>query len=174
MCEKWFPTQEFKCDNGDTVIHDVKNTYVVPPAANPKKQFGMKKAPMSFIPAPVLMELGVAMMEGGIKYGPHNFRETSIEASDYYNASIRHLMQWWEGEDIDPDSGISHVTKAIASLVVLRDAMMYGSYNDDRPPAYDPEWIKQLNRKTEMIKDKLCNTNQNPTEFRGSNLDRKV
>lgn len=31
------------------------------------------------------------------------------------------------GEDLNPDWGMWHLTKAITSLVVLRDAMMQGS-----------------------------------------------
>ena len=42
--------------------------------------------------------------------------------------------QWFEGEDIDSESGINHLTKAIASLVVIRDGMMRGNAVDDRPP----------------------------------------
>lgn len=40
-----------------------------------------------------------------------------------------------EGEDIDEESGLSHITKAITSLVVLRDAMIQGTLEDDRPPS---------------------------------------
>lgn len=172
MTEKWEPTQVFETEDGGEVIHDHKNTFVSAP--NPKKAIGTKKAPISYVPAPVLMEVGIAMMEGGIKYGPHNFRETKIDASDYYNAAIRHLMQWWEGEDIDPDSGLSHITKAIASLVVLRDSMLFGSYNDDRPPPYDPSWITKLNEMTEKMREKTCDINQNHTPSRQSGLDIKV
>lgn len=74
------------------------------------------------------------MLEGGIKYSRHNYRVARIKASDYMDACNRHMDYWWEGEDIDPDSGLSHVTKAIATLVVLRDAMIHGSFEDDRPP----------------------------------------
>jgi hypothetical protein len=45
-----------------------------------------------------------------------------------------HIIQWWEGEDVDADSGLSHITKAIASLTVLRDAMIQDMLTDDRPP----------------------------------------
>jgi hypothetical protein len=41
---------------------------------------------------------------------------------------------YWEGEDIDDESGLSHITKAIASLTVLRDAQIQGKCLDDRPP----------------------------------------
>ena len=112
---------------------------------NPKDAVGTKKPTMSTVPAPVLMELGIAMLEGALKYGRHNYRNAGVRSSVYYDAAMRHLMRWWEGEDIDPDSGISHITKAIASLVVLRDAQMTNHVAfDDRPPTSSPEWFAQL------------------------------
>jgi hypothetical protein len=41
-------------------------------------------------------------------------------------------MQWIAGEDVDPDSGVHHVSKAIAGLLVVRDAMLHGTSIDDR------------------------------------------
>lgn len=105
---------------------------------NPKDLIGVNKAPMSTVPANVMAELGVAMLEGASKYGRHNYRVAGVRASVYYDATIRHLFAWWEGEDLDPDSGMSHITKAIASLTVLRDAMIQGMSTDDRPPRSVP------------------------------------
>jgi hypothetical protein len=101
---------------------------------NPKDAIGILKAPMSTVPAPVMLEVGLALLEGAIKYGRHNYRVVGVRSSVYYDAAMRHLMAWWEGEDTDPDSGLSHITKAIASLTVLRDAMLRGKLSDDRPP----------------------------------------
>jgi hypothetical protein len=107
---------------------------------NPKDTVGRTKPPMSCVPANVLAEIGVAMHEGVTKYGRHNWRTAEVVASIYYDAALRHLFSWWEGQDEDPDSGVHHVTKAIAGLIVLRDAMMYGAIDDDRPPASAPGW----------------------------------
>ena len=101
---------------------------------NPKDMIGTRKAPMSTVPANVMAEVGVAMLEGACKYGRSNYRVAGVRMSVYYDATIRHLFSWWEGEDIDPDSQLSHITKAITSLVVLRDSMMQGMATDDRPP----------------------------------------
>jgi hypothetical protein len=101
---------------------------------NPKDAIGSNKAPMSTVPAGVLAEIGVAMLEGKAKYGAYNYRAMGVRASVYYDATMRHLMAWWEGEDTDPDSGMSHITKAITSLVVLRDAQRSEMVTDDRPP----------------------------------------
>lgn len=102
--------------------------------SNPKDTIGVRKAPLSTLPAGVLAEVGVAMLEGAAKYGRSNYREAGVRGSIYYDAVMRHLFAWWEGEDIDPDSGISHVTKAMSALLVLRDCMMQDNWTDDRPP----------------------------------------
>jgi hypothetical protein len=112
---------------------------------NPKDAIGIQKAPMSTVSGAVLAEIGVAMLDGACKYGRHNYRAIGVRSSVYYDATMRHLLSWWEGEDIDPDSGLSHVTKAITSLVVLRDAMIQEKVTDDRPPRSKPfmGWLNE-------------------------------
>lgn len=127
-------------------------------ATNPKDAVGIRKVPMSTVPANVIAEVGVAMLEGAAKYGRHNYRCAGVRASVYYDGVMRHLMAWWEGEDIDPDSGLSHVTKAITSLVVLRDAMMQGMCTDDRPPR-SAEFYPQLNAQASAVLDKYADKN---------------
>lgn len=121
---------------------------------NPKDAAGSLKAfVFSVIPQRVVAELGLALLEGALKYSRHNYRRAGVRASVYVDATGRHLAAWWEGQDTDPDSGLSHVTKAIASLTVLRDSMLQGNWVDDRPPkASDAEdWIKAMNAKAAEI-----------------------
>lgn len=122
-------------------------------ATNPKDCVGTKKVPFSPIPANVTAEVGLAMLEGARKYGRHNYRVSGVSASVYYDAAMRHLAQWWEGEDIDKDSGLPHVVKAIACLYVLRDAASRGMLTDDRPPV-SKSWMAKLNNGAEAIVDK--------------------
>jgi Domain of unknown function (DUF5664) len=140
---------------------------------NPKDAFGIKKASLSCVPSPVLMEVGIGMLEGAGKYGRHNYRIYGVRASVYYDAALRHLMSWWEGEDIDADSGLSHVTKAICSLVVLRDAMIQGKFNDDRPPV-SRAWLADLNAKAEALFEKYPDPVKPYTEADNSWLDRET
>jgi hypothetical protein len=105
-------------------------------ATNPKDAVGIKKwRYFTTVPMTVVAEIGVAMLEGARKYGRHNYRVAGVRASVYVDAAMGHIGQWWEGEDVDKDSKLSHITKAISSLVVLRDAMIQGMLTDDRPPA---------------------------------------
>ena len=96
--------------------------------------------------------MGLAMLEGAVKYGGHNYRVAGVRASVYYDAARRHLDSYWEGEDIDPDSGLPHIIKAMACLHVLRDSQLMGNHTDDRPPRL-PNGLdtKQLNAKAAEI-----------------------
>ena len=110
---------------------------------NPKDEIGTKKPRFySGLPANVTKEVSIGMMEGAIKYGRHNYRITGVRASVYIDATIGHLFDYWEGQDTDPDSNLHHITKAIASLYVLRDAQMRNMCEDDRPPKSDVEGDK--------------------------------
>jgi hypothetical protein len=131
---------------------------------NPKDAVGTKKVPFSVLPCRVLAELGLALLEGARKYGRHNWRIAGVRASVYYDASYRHLMAWWEGEDIDPDSGLSHITKAIAGLMVIRDSMIQGNWVDDRPPKVPQGWVQDLNKKAAEIIERYPNPLEPYTE----------
>lgn len=120
---------------------------------NPKDAIGVRKAPLSTVPMNVVAEVGVAMLEGAAKYGRHNYRGVGVRASVYFDATMRHLIDWWEGNDFDADSGMSHITKAIASLTVLRDAQMQNLCEDDRPPV-SAEFLARLNAAAGAILDK--------------------
>ena len=59
--------------------------------SNPKDVVGASKPPQAVVSQLVMMELGVAMLEGTCKYGRHNYREAGVRASIYYDATRRHL-----------------------------------------------------------------------------------
>lgn len=123
---------------------------------NPKDLVGSRKITFSSVPQTVMMEVAVGMFEGMSKYGRHNYRVKGARASVYYDATRRHLDAWWEGQDIDEGSGLHHIVKAITSLVVLRDAMLQGTFRDDRPPqSLDMHaFMEDLNKKTAELVDK--------------------
>jgi hypothetical protein len=133
---------------------------------NPKDAVGVRKVPISTVPCAVMLEVGLAMLEGARKYGRHNYRAAGVRASVYYDAVVgRHIMPWWEGQDIDPDSGLSHITKAIAALSVLRDSMISGNWIDDRP-IRNTIPLGELNGKAAAIIDKYPDAKEPFTEIR--------
>lgn len=132
--------------------------------SNPKDLVGPGKAPLSALPIRVLWRLGLGMLEGACKYGRHNYRAVGVRASIYFDATCRHLFGWWEGEDDDPDSAakLSHIDKAIVSLMVLRDSMLGGNWVDDRPPRA-PVDFNELHAEAQRIIDQ--HKDKNPRHY---------
>lgn len=124
--------------------------------SNPKDSIGMEKIPMSVLSGPVIYEVGLGMAEGALKYGKHNYREIGVRFSVYFDAAMRHMWAVQEGEDIDPDSGLPHIVKAMSSLHVLRDAQIRGKCYDDRPRG-TKGFIAKLNQIWKKILGKYPN-----------------
>jgi hypothetical protein len=115
----------------------------VAPDDNPKTRFGLTKPAMSVVPAPALVHLMRAMMDGARKYEPFNWRRQNVSSSIYYDAALRHLMAWFDGEEIAEDSGVHHLGHVMACCAILLDAQAQGTLNDNRPvPGRFAELVK--------------------------------
>jgi hypothetical protein len=99
---------------------------------NPKDSVGAAKLPLHLWPLTATAAGCLGLLEGKMKYGRANWRAIPIQASIYKDALDRHMGAWFEGEDIDPDSGLPHLWKALSCLAVLVDAEIAGNVIDDR------------------------------------------
>lgn len=103
------------------------------PDGNPKTVHGMSKPGIEGVPTAPLFEVGEVMRLGIRKYGLTNWRHDPISASVYYNAALRHIMSWWDGQSIDEESGQHHLAHAVACLLIMLDARAVANLIDDRP-----------------------------------------
>lgn len=118
-----------------------------PDGTNPKDRVGVTKPPLHLIPSSAEILEAEVMRHGAGKYGPFNWRDKQITASIYIAAARRHLVQWFDGEDQDTESGLSHLAHARACLGILLDAVTTEHVIDDRPTAgRASELIQQLTR----------------------------
>ena len=99
---------------------------------DPKGAAGAVKVPLGLIPPHAMEQTAWVHKLGADKYGAWNWRETGVCASTYVNAILRHLNAWRDGEDLDPESGISHLAHVACSANILMDAGYCGKLQDDR------------------------------------------
>jgi hypothetical protein len=100
--------------------------------SNLKTAAAVGKPTLSAVPPVGLLALGAAMQDGCTKYGRFNFRETGATSSVFYDAILRHLLDWYSGEDFAPDSKVHHLGHIMASCAILLDCELHKSLNDDR------------------------------------------
>ena len=135
--------QEINADNIDRLM--------ARPDANPKSAFGIKKPSMHLIPGTALMMLAKVMALGASKYGAYNWRDQPVAATVYLSAALRHIYQWLDGEDIDPESGAPHLAHAMADMAILLDAFANNTLIDDRPNTRSAQTTRIINELT--VKD---------------------
>lgn len=99
---------------------------------NPKDVIGCEKLPLHLWPTTATAMGCLGLLEGALKYGRNNFRESGVRTSIYIDACKRHLDAYMEGEDHAPDSGTPHLANALACLAIIVDAQAVGKLNDDR------------------------------------------
>lgn len=102
-----------------------------PKPSNPKDIVGSDKLPVHLWPTTATM-MGCLGLMDGLKYGRSNYRSIGVRASIYFDALIRHAYAWFEGEECDPDSGLPHLSHALACLAIIVDADAAGKMTDDR------------------------------------------
>ena len=99
---------------------------------NPKDAIGSTKLPMHLWPESATAFGCIGLANGMFKYGRANWREAGIRPSIYVDACKRHLTDWFEGNECDPEDGVHNLSAALACLAILVDSMCTGNMVDDR------------------------------------------
>ena len=91
----------------------------------------MEKPPLDLLTLEFQTGTAQALGFGANKYGRHNFRG-GIDHSRLIAAALRHLNQYNNGQDLDSESGLSHLSHAAASLNMLMWMVANRPELDDR------------------------------------------
>ena len=117
------------------------------PDDNPKTIFGLAKPALTDVPPAALFRVGQVMQVGAAKYGPMNWRDAPVTRSTYINAALRHIFSDWDGQDLDEETHLDHLAHAAACLLLVLDAKLQGTLNDDRPTKGTTHYFIRQNTK---------------------------
>lgn len=123
---------------------------------NPKDAIGRSKPSICSIPSTALAQQAIVHMLGSKKYGFYNWRTVpKVSCMTYLDAMERHLRKYLDGEDIDPESGVSHLAHIAACCNIVMDASTVGNLHDDRPPKAPTDLVlEELTGKLEAHYDR--------------------
>lgn len=96
------------------------------------KKFDSGKPPMALIPPAGEVHEALAMANGQVKYGTHNYLQGGLTALQLLSAAKRHINAFIQGEEIAADSGVHHLGHARACLGMLLQLQALGTLVDDR------------------------------------------
>ena len=109
------------------------------PLVDFKADQGISKPRLDLVPLTAMTYIAIGLQEGLRKYGPASWRDVeSVDLAQYVGASLRHIMAYADGEDIDPESGNPHLAHAMASLAIMVELIEKGNGTDTRPTKCGP------------------------------------
>lgn len=89
------------------------------------------KPDYSLLTSAMLEPMTRGFMHGADKYGRYNLKQGFLNTR-LVAAAFRHLHQWNDGEDNDPESGVSHLGHCMAALAILLDNIAEGTSTEGR------------------------------------------
>jgi hypothetical protein len=106
-------------------------------AATPAKLGGLKfddsKVRLDLLSTQWLNGVGAVLTFGAKKYAAHNWRN-GIVLSRLTGAALRHLTAFNSGEDLDPETGLSHLHHASCCLMFMSE--LYATKKDEVDDRY--------------------------------------
>lgn len=90
-------------------------------------KFDKDKPDWSLLPIGEIEKVVEILTFGAKKYGRNNWQDLENGSERYYAALMRHLSAWLQGEDNDPESGMSHLSH------VMCNAMFMSWLSEEKP-----------------------------------------
>ena len=83
------------------------------------QKFDTGKPRFSLLPHNTLNSVLRVLEAGAVKYSVNNWQHVENPRERYYDAAMRHLYAWFNGEPKDLETGESHLAHAICCLLFL-------------------------------------------------------
>ena len=84
-------------------------------------KYDSEKLRWDLLPVEPIEQVVGVLSYGAKKYDDENWRKVDNQRRRYYAAALRHIVAWWKGEKLDPESGYHHLAHAICCLVFLME-----------------------------------------------------
>ncbi len=83
------------------------------------RKFDAGKQRWSLVPWHGLEAVGRVLEFGAQKYGADNWRLVDGAERRYWDAAMRHMIAFGKGEDLDKETGESHLAHAVCCLLFV-------------------------------------------------------
>jgi hypothetical protein len=94
-------------------------------------KFDGDKVDWSLLPIEAMEEVLKVLQFGAKKYARNNYRN-GFDTNRLIAAALRHITSWQRGDDLDPETGLSHLAHGTCCLLMLLTNLYDGKAQDGR------------------------------------------
>lgn len=85
-----------------------------------------EKPRWELLPLETIEEIVKVLTYGAKKYSDNSWQRLDNGIERYYAASMRHITSWRTGEEIDPESGLPHLSHVFCNVMFIIWLTQYG------------------------------------------------
>lgn len=97
-------------------------------------KFDSEKPRMDLLPPKAIFEVAKVLGFGAEKYGPENWRLLDNLQGRYTAGALRHIFAHMDGEELDPESGTSHLAHALCCLLFKLEIELENAKIEEEDP----------------------------------------
>jgi hypothetical protein len=79
----------------------------------------IEKTQWRLLPWREIEEVARVLMYGNTKYKENDWQNVKNKREFYFDAAMRHITAWWNGERLDPESGLHHLAHAMCCMLII-------------------------------------------------------
>ena len=122
-----------------------------------------EKPKMHLLPPKAINEVAKVLTFGAQKYDEENWRKLEDLQSRYSSGALRHIFAHLDSEDLDPESGLSHLAHAICCLLFKLEIELENAQIEEEKP-----------RKTDTTEHTACDqSNESDPLYSESNHEER-
>ena len=112
------------------------------------RKYDGEKPQLYLLPPKSISEVGKVLTFGAKKYDAHNWRKVEDLQNRYSSAALRHIFAHIDGEELDEETGLSHLAHAICCLMFKLEDELIGQSEKKGQREVEPREHTESNRVT--------------------------
>mgnify|MGYP001471135112 FL=1 len=96
------------------------------------RKFDSEKPKLYLLPPKSVIEIGKVLTYGAEKYDAENWRKVDDLQNRYTSAALRHIFAHMDGEELDEETGYSHLAHAMCCLLFKLEDELLGKSEEER------------------------------------------
>ena len=122
-------------------------------------KYDSEKPRMNLLPPKAIVEISKVLTFGAAKYDAENWRKLDDLQNRYTAGALRHIFAHMDGEELDPETKLSHLAHAMCCLLFKLEIELEERAKKERPRETDVSEHKARDQSTEtdLLTDKAYN-----------------
>ena len=123
-------------------------------------KYDSEKPKMNLLPPKAIVEISKVLTFGAAKYDAENWRKLDDLQNRYTAGALRHIFAHMDGEELDPETNLSHLAHAMCCLLFkLEIELENGKSKEEEPRETDvtEHTARDQSFESDLLTDKAYN-----------------